>query len=144
MYVIEQYAATVRKKDTFWMVFNRIYNNIHAFKLEAIDEIRDKYLQSNETDENAREEFLTFMRDYFPEVALVEVGDLVSTDMIVWPYLGSIAIDADVGSDVYIALCEKYGDPYQDPIANHSCLWLMPLDDALALWKEREQSWKNL
>lgn len=143
MYVIEQYAATIREKDTIWMVFNRTYNNIHAFKLELTDEMQDKYLQSSETDENAKEEFLMFMKNYFPKVPLVEVGDLVSTDHIIWPYLGSIAIDADIESDVYFALCEKYGDPHDDPITNNACLWLIDYNDAQALWKDREQSWEN-
>ena len=143
MYVIEQYATIVRKKDTFWMVFNHTYNDLHAFKLEWTDEMRDTYLQTSETDKNARAEFLTFMKNYFPNVPLVEVGDLVSTDHIIWPYLGSIAIDADIGSDVYIALCEKYGDPHHDPIANNACLWLIEYNDAKALWKDRKRSWEN-
>ncbi len=144
MYVLEQYAAEVRKKDTIWMVFNTLYNDVHAFKQELTEENGDDYLRDSETDLVARDEFSAFMKENFTNIDLVEVGDLVSTCYMQWPYLGSIAIDTDVGSEVYLALCDKYGDPYKDPIANNACLWVVEIDDANYFWAKRQESWENL
>ena len=70
------------------------------------------------------------MQETFPDVTLTNVFDLVGIGWLQWPYLGSIAIDTDIGSDVYKALCEKYGDAYEDPRALNQALWVMEYKDA--------------
>ena len=74
------------------------------------------------------------MKTHFPNTQLF---DLVSANWLQWPYLVSIAIDADVASDVYMALCEKYGDAYKDPISTNQALWVMQYEDAKAIHQER-------
>ncbi|MEY4504322.1 MAG: hypothetical protein RL154_615 [Pseudomonadota bacterium] len=132
--VVQEYAASERKKDTMWMVFNTVYNNVHAFSMEE----KDNYLNPAMTDSNARSEFFQFMKTNYLDVGLVKVLDLVTTEYLELPYLGSIAIDADIGSDVYNALVEKYGDPTKEPNSNNAVLWVIEYKDALDAWKRRE------
>lgn len=143
IYVIEQYITDVRKKTTVWMVFHTAYNDIYALNKEVSDGsgLLLGVLRPQYTDEQARSEFLAFIHDNFPKVALVEVGDFMPQGMLEWPYLGSIAIDADIDTDVYKALCDKYGDPYKDPVSNNAVVWLMEYNDAAEAWKNRQKGW---
>lgn len=140
-YIIEEYIATIRKKNTIYMVFNRNYNDIRAFGVEMTDEVQDKFLKESETDWQARDDFLSYMQTNFPETKLVEVGDNVPLTYLVWPYLGSIAIDTDEGSDVYQALCKTYEDASGNAKSNNAVLWLMEYETAVQLWEKRNQSW---
>jgi hypothetical protein len=72
-------------------------------------------------------------------VKTYEVFDLVSADYLVWPYLGSIAIDMDKGDEVYQALSERYNDPDEDGKENNAVLWTMKYEDALKVYTEREE-----
>lgn len=65
------------------------------------------------------------MKTHYPEVRLVEVFDLVGLGYMTWPYLGSIAIDMQLGDAVYGALSERYGDPEQYHKVNNVVLWTM-------------------
>lgn len=137
---IEQYIATTRQQTTIWMVFNTVYNDLHGFDIKIpSNEISSKYLKKQYTDNETREEFLDFMKTNFADIKLVEVFDLVDVGYIQWPYLGSIAIDTDIGSDCYNALCDKYGDPYEDPISNKALLWVMEYAVALAFYDKKEK-----
>ena len=143
-YLIEEYTATIRKKNTIYMIFNRSYNDIRAFGVEMTDEIQSKFLKVSETDYQARDEFLSYMKSNFPDTKLVEVGEDVPLNYLEWPYLGTIAIDTDEGSDVYQALCNKYEDDNGQPKANNAVLWLMAYDNAVQLWEKRKESWNNM
>ncbi len=133
---IDEYAATVRKKDTIWVVFNKVYNDVHAFKKELRDAF--KYLDKENTDYEAQKEFLNFMALEFPNVEILEVMDLVPPGYLVYPYLGSYAINADVNSDVYKALEKKYGKIEDKPFSNSAVLWMVSYEDAQRFHKERE------
>jgi hypothetical protein len=139
IYTIEEYITEERQKDSIWMVFNTRYNEIHALKkkLEENEAGLFRLYDEQFTNYKARQEFLDFMQENFPETILVEVFDLVSRDWLHWPYLGSIAIDADIGSDVYKALCEKYGDAYGEPKDINHVLWVMPYDEAKVCHERR-------
>lgn len=140
LYTIDEYIATKRKKPTIWIVFNSLYNDVHAFKKKLTDEESLRgYLDEKYTDTQAREEFLDFMKTNFPDVALLKVFDLVSLGYLVYPYLGSIAIDTDVGSDAYVALSQKYGDPYGDATVNNKVLWVMEYDDAKSMYDKKQK-----
>lgn len=93
------------KKDTIWIVFNTIYNDVHALS-KSYDDMSG-YLNEDYTDKEARAEFLTFMQTHFPEVKLVEVFDLVHSGWFQWPYLGSIAIDTNIVEVTHIKLLVK-------------------------------------
>ena len=137
LYTIEEYAATIRQKDTFFIVFNTTYNDVHGLH-KKLDDIGGRYLDKDKTDNNAREEFLSFMKEHFSEVKLFEVFDLVSLGYLQWPYLGSIAIDTDKGSEAYEALSKKYGDPYGDATVNNAVLWVINYDYAKKYHEERK------
>lgn len=136
---IEEYIADHRKKDSIWMVFNTRYNDIHALKKRPENDESGlfRFYDEQFTDNHARQEFLDFMQINFPLTKLVNVFDLVGNEWLQWPYLGSIAIDADIGSDVYKALCAKYGDAYEDPISTKQALWVMEYEDAKAIHQKR-------
>lgn len=140
---IEEFIATDIQRQGYWIVFNRGYNDVHAFrkpiKIDGDTGLRD-YLDREATDEIARAEFVSFMKDNFPKVRLIDVFDCVSTSFITWPYLGSIAIDMQPGDAVYAALSEKYGDPELDAIVNNAVLWTMKLEDAQASHADRVSS----
>lgn len=137
LYTIDEYIATVRKKPTIWIVFNTIYNNVHAFKKRDEEELLEKYLKEEFTDKVAQKEFLDFMKTNFPDTEILQVFDLVSDSYLIYPYLGSYAINTDIGSDVYNALSEKYGDPYKDATVNNKVLWVMEYEDAIMFHKNR-------
>jgi len=143
-YLIEEYTATIRKKNTIYMIFNRSYNDIRAFGVEMTDEVQEKFLAESETDYQARDEFLGYMKSNFPDTKLVEVGEDVPLNYLEWPYLGTIAIDTDEGSDVYQALCKKYNDAWGEAKTNYAVLWIMDYDLAVRKWEERKESWNNM
>lgn len=136
LYTVEEYIAEHRKKDSIWIVFNTRYNEIHALH-QKLDDDNMVFYDEQYTDSVAREAFLAYMKEHFPDTTLVNVFDLVSPDWLGWPYLGSIAIDADIGSDVYNALCAKYGDAYEDPNDTNQALWVMEYQDAIVCHKRR-------
>lgn len=137
---IEEFIATDIKRQGYWMVFNTSYNDVHAFRKPAkIDEESGmcRYLVEEDTDNQARDEFISFMQQNYPSVRLVKVFDLVHTNYQVWPYLGSIAIDMQPGDDVYIALSEKYNDPVLDPVVNNAVLWTADYENAVLRHRDR-------
>jgi len=130
---IEQIIATQFKRQGYWIVFNKSYNNVHAFNEEV-----DDYLSKEETDETARAEFIAYMKDHFPEVKIYPVFDSVSLGYMIWPYLGSLAIDMDKGDAVYQALSDKYNDPEKDANTNNAVLWTMRYEDAVNSYEKRK------
>jgi hypothetical protein len=139
LYTIDEYIATKRQKTTIWIVFNTVYNDVHAFKKEIEGDYFGTYLQEKNTDQVARQEFLDFMNKNFPDTKLIEVFDLVGKSWLQWPYLGSIAIDTDIGSDAYNALSENYGNPFEDATHNNKVLWVMKYEDAKSVYDDRAE-----
>ena len=129
---VEECIATTIKRQGYWMVFNTVYNDVHAFKKPAPkdEDGLPRYLSEEDTDQQARAEFIDFMQAHYPDVKTYQVMDLVGLSYFIWPYLGSIAIDMQPGDEVYQALSEKYNDPEQDAKFNHAVLWTMRLEDA--------------
>lgn len=123
---IEEYVSQIRKKDTIYIVFNKVYNDIHAFHKKPTSS--DTYLEPEYTDNIAREEFLKFMETNLPDTKIMKVFDFVSLNYLQWQYLGSYAIDTDIDSSAYKLLSKKYGDPYGEATQNNAVLWVMNLD----------------
>jgi len=139
-----QYIAENRKKDGFWVNFNTVYNDIHAFKKfdKYKDNFRKVYLKEEYTDKEKQKEFLDFMKTNFPDVKLVPVFDLVDPGYLKWPYLGSYLVDADVGSDVYNALVDKFEENGK-PKDNRLVIWVLPYERAKKYWEDRIKGWEN-
>ncbi len=141
LYTIDEYVAKERKRDTYWLVFNTVYNDIHAFKMKptANEDGSINYLEKKFTDYKAREEFLDFMKTNFPQTKILDVFDLVSASYLIYPYLGSIAVDCEKGDEVFTALSEKYGNPYEDAIKNNAVFWVLDYENALKFHNERTE-----
>ena len=141
LYTIEEYVAKERKRDTYWLVFNTVYNDIHAFKMKPTvnEDGSINYLEKEFTDYKAREEFLDFMKTNFPQTKILDVFDLVSASYLIYPYLGSIAIDCEKDDEVFTALSEKYGNPYKDAISNNAVFWVLDYENALEFYNERKE-----
>ena len=139
LYTIEEYVVKERKRETYWLVFNTVYNDIHAFKKEPTvnEDGSINYLEKKFTDYKAREEFLEFMKINFPQTKILDVFDLVSASYLIYPYLGSIAIDCEKDDQVFTALSEKYGNPYEDAISNNAVFWVLDYENALKSHNER-------
>ncbi|WP_373072202.1 hypothetical protein [Sulfurimonas sp.] len=136
---IDEYVTNVRKKTTMWIVFNTIYNDVHAFNKKLNPNELNKYLKKEYTDLEEQKNFLDFMSTEFPDTVIEQVFDLASANYLMYPYLGSYVIDTNIGSDVYNALAEKYGDPYQDPVKNNAVLWVIEYEEAQKFHKDREE-----
>ena len=140
LYTIDEYIATVRKKTSIWIVFNTVYNDVHAFGKELEDMRTDLYLNKKYTDYEAQKEFLAFMKECCPNVKVLEVFDLVSSNYLIFPYLGSYAIDVDIDSPEYKKIIAKYEDPYTEtPLSNSAVIWIMEYEEAVKFHKEREE-----
>lgn len=138
---IEEYVATVRKEDTIFMVFNTVYNDIHAFKkkLDSLDSILH-YLDEKNTDYEAQKEFLDFMNENFPDTKLQEVFDLVSSTYLQWSFLGSYAIDTSINGKVHNALEKKYENEDGTPKSNKAVLWELPYKNAVKFHQKRVEA----
>ena len=141
LYTIEEYVIKERKRDTYWLVFNTVYNDIHAFKKEPTvnEDGSINYLEKKFTDYKAREEFLEFMKINFPQTKILDVFDLVSASYLIYPYLGSIAIDCEKNDEVYNALCKKYEDETEIPKSNSAVFWSITYEVALNSYKKRTE-----
>ena len=144
---IEEYVVNDRKRDTYFMVFNTVYNDIHAFNKEpeinSLDGIFTGYLNKEFTDNKARDEFLEFMQKEFPNTKLIEVLDSVSSGYLTYPYLGTIAIDCEENDEVYNAICKKYEDSKGMALSNNAVFWVITYDMALKSYKKRKEAWES-
>ena len=145
---LSQYAVERKKDETHFMVFNTVYNDIYAFKKETsseenIEEGIFGYLNKKYVNHAARNQFLKFMKDNFPNVKLVEVFDMVSPGYLVYPYLGTIAIDCEENDEVYNAICEKYEDESGFPLSKDAVFWSVSYEIALKHYNEVKQMWDD-
>ena len=62
---IDKYIRRKKKKSTYCMVFNKVYNEAHFLEKMPYEDI-NSYKKKNYTDNVAREEFLQFMKGRFP------------------------------------------------------------------------------
>jgi hypothetical protein len=141
---LAEYVVETKKRDTFFMVFNTVYNDIHAFnkepEIDSLKEIFTGYLNKKFTDNKARDEFLQFMQKEFQNTKLIEVFDLVDSSYLTYPYLGSIAVDCEENDEVFMAICKKYEDSNGMALSNNAVFWVITYDMALKFYKERKEA----
>ena len=75
---LAEYAVERRKEETRFMVFNTVYNDLYAFKNEPNSEENAEYgifgyLNEKCVNNIARDEFINFMKDNFPNTKLEDV-----------------------------------------------------------------------
>lgn len=139
---IDEYIVKNRKKDTIWIVFNTVYNDVHTLKKELDAKDFLKYLNKKFTDTKAQKEFLDFMASELPDVKITQVFDLVSPNYLHYPYLGSYAIDVDKDSKEYKKIIEKYEDSFGEPLNNNAVLWISSYEKAEKIYKKRKKLWE--
>lgn len=137
---IDELIATDLKRDGYWFVFNMLYNDIKAFHKSPPADGRF-WLDEKFTDNEARQEFIDFMAEHFPTIKTYEVMDLVSIGTLMWPYLGSIAVDIQKGDPAYQALSAKYGYPEEDATDNRHVFWTIRYEMAVEVHTKRETFW---
>jgi len=138
LYTVDEYAVTVNKKDTHWIVFNKTYNDVNAFGKKLTHEESHKYLDKSETDYEAQKEFLSFMKENLPHVKILKVFDLVSIGYLTYPYLGSYIIDIEAETPEYDKLMQKYENKDGTPKSNNALIWVLPYKEAQKIYKKRK------
>lgn len=127
---IEDHITKIGKKG-FWLCFNPIYNANVIRKPTPKGE-----LDESKTSQKDREEFLEFMRANFPNTKLTDVFDSMPPEHLIYPFLGSIAVDCDDGDEVYRAIDSRYMDEFM-PKSLNVVFYSMELETAQRLSKER-------
>ncbi|OCL89475.1 hypothetical protein [Arcobacter porcinus] len=145
---LTEYVATIRKRETYFMVFNTVYNDLYAFKNEPNSEENAEYgifgyLNEKCVNNIARDEFINFMKDKFPNTQIHEVFDMVSPGYLIYPYLGTIAIDCEKDDEVYNAICKKYEDKLGNPLSKDAVFWSISYEIALKNYNEVKQMWDD-
>ena len=142
---LSQYAVERKKEETYFMVFNTVYNDEYAFGNEqnSAENGIFGYLNKKYVNNIARDEFINFMKDNFPNVKLEEVFDMVSPGYMVYPYLGTIAIDCERDDEVYNAICKKYEDELGNPLSKDAVFWSISYEIALKNYNEVKQMWDD-
>lgn len=144
---LDEYVVEDRKREAYFIVFNTAYNDIYAFRKEPeTDNLKDiltGFLDKKFVDYKVRDEFMNFMKENFPNTKLIEVFDFVAAGYMMYPYLGTIAIDCEEKDEVYNALCKKYEDETGMPKSNSAVFWAISYEIALKSYKERKELWKE-
>ena len=145
---LAEYAVERRKEETYFMVFNTVYNDLYAFKNEPNSEENAEYgifgyLNEKCVNNIARDEFINFMKDNFPNTKLEDVFDMVSPGYMVYPYLGTIVIDCEKDDEVYNAICKKYEDELGNPLSKDAVFWSISYEIALKNYNEVKQMWDD-
>jgi len=134
---IDEYITTVTKKETHWIVFNKTYNDVHAYK-KKLNSI-DKYLVKEETNYKVQKEFLNFMQKELPEVEITQVFDFVSKNYLAYSYLGSYAINIDEGTPEYEKIIQKYETTDGMPKSNNAVIYKTSFNLAKKHYLERQE-----
>lgn len=82
------------------------------------------------------------MQENFPNVKLESVFDYWDSGRLIFPYLGSVAIDCDEGDEVYEAIDKRYSDERGDPKSANAVFWYIDLEVAQKIKQERDKSFE--
>ncbi|MFY9100058.1 hypothetical protein OZY48_03255 [Aliarcobacter cryaerophilus] len=143
---LAQYMIEREKEETYFMVFNTVYNDIYALNNEPENKLEKYtfgYLNKEYVNNEAREEFIDYMKLSFPNTKLEDVFDMVSPGYMVYPYLGTIAIDCERDDEVYNAICKKYEDELGNPLSKDAVFWSVSYEIALKNYKAVKQMWDD-
>lgn len=134
---IEGYITKVRKKDTIFIGFSPTYAKVFM-DLPMEDESTFGWLDKENVNWEKREEFKQFMAKNMPDIKLTDVFDNVPLGYIVWPFLGTIAIDVEINSAEYDAINSRYEDKHGTPYSLDSVVYIMKYDDAVKAYEKRK------
>lgn len=156
---IYTFTRDIRHKDTLWINFNTRYNRRMNLNMTRKQLESKKHYENNpnhpiqmtilETNFNARDKFEQWIKKIFPHISYEPVFDLMPSEYISLPYLGSYAIDVTIDSDEYKTIYNQYTREDGKPNNIHTCLYIMKYADAIGkynfdqLFKETMSLWTN-
>ena len=135
---IDEYAAKSVREKTYWIVFNKRYNDVHAFKKKLNEEDSFLYLNRKSVDYEMQKEFLAFMKEELPHIEITQVFDLVSVGYIEYPYLGSYAIDVEETTMEYEKIIQKYEEKDGTPKSNNAVIYEIEREKAQQIFEKRK------
>lgn len=135
---IEQYIVEVRKKDTLFMGFSPTYAKAWM-RLPMSEDEEFNWLSKDNVNWGKRDEFLQFMSHQLPDIQLTDVFDNVPLEYQLWPFLGTIAMDIDVGSEEEKILTEHYEGEDGHPKSLDAVIFIMTLEQASTAHEKRKQ-----
>lgn len=137
---IEGYITNVRKKDTIFIGFNELYAKVFLGMEDPFSQEEPfQWLDKEKTNWDKREEFKRFIAKELPEINLIDVYDYVPLTYLVWPFLGTIAIDVEIGSPEYDAINSRYEDEHGNPKSLDAVVYIMSYEDAKRRWEKRQE-----
>lgn len=138
---IEEYISQVRKKDTIFISFNEPYAKARlGIRIEEENGFME-FLDKKKTNWEKRDEFIQWMKENYPHIAIVDVFDNVPLGYLEWPFLGTIAIDVEIDSPEYHAINNRYEDENGEPKCLDAVVWIMSYDVAKELHAKKEAMW---
>lgn len=137
---IEQYIAQDRKKDTIFIGFNAEYAKVFlGMKSPTEDEHFMSWLDRDKSNWEKRDEFKQFMAKELPHVHYCDVYDYVPPSYLQWPYLGTIALDIEAGSEEELLLNRIYEDETGEPVSLDAVVYSMSYENAKRRFEKREE-----
>ena len=138
LHTIEEYIATIRKKDTIFVGFNAEFAQVFLGIKTPNDENFMSWLDKDKTNWEKREEFKQFMAKELPHVSYCDVFDYVPPSYLQWPFLGTIALDIEAGGAEEQWLNSIYEDEDGEPKSLDTVIYIMSYESAQRRWKLRD------
>ena len=134
---IEEHIAQERKKETLFVNFSHTYNKTRLDIPYEKDDDVFFWLKKENVNWEKRTEFQAFIAENYPNVNLTDVFDVVPPEYEVWSFLGTIALDVEVGSSEYIEICKAYENPDGSPKSLDAVMYIMTPEEAETLVKRK-------
>ena len=134
---IEEHIVHCRKQTTLFINFSPTYNKTRLGIHFDRDDDPFFWLKQENVNWKKREEFQAYMAKTYPQITLTDVYDSVPPEYEVWSFLGTIALDLEVGSPEYNAICSAYENPDGSPKALDAVFYIMTLEEAQTLINQK-------
>lgn len=134
---IEEYIVQDRQQTTLFVNFSHTYNKTRMGIPFERDDDPFFWLNKENVNWKKREEFQAYMAENYPNIALTDVFDSVPPEYEVWPFLGTIALDVEVGSSEYNNLCKAYENDDGSPQSLDAVLYIMTPEEAQTLLSQK-------
>jgi hypothetical protein len=127
---IEEYIAQDRKQTTLFINFSHTYNKTRLGIPFENDDDPFFWLSKDNVNWEKREMFQAYMAKNYPNISLTDVFDFVPPSYEVWSFLGTIALDVEVGSPAYTEICNAYENPDGSPKSLDAVMYFITAEEA--------------
>jgi hypothetical protein len=134
---IEEHIAHDRKQPTLFVNFSHTYNKTRLGIAFEKDDDPFFWLNKENVNWEKREEFQMYMENNYPNITLTDVFDSVPSEYEVWSFLGTIALDVEVDSPEYIAICNAYENVDGSPKSLDTVMYIMTPEEAEILLSKK-------